>query len=179
MISQRVELRRAGRNYVALCPFHEERTPFTVRESRQTYHCFGCGARGDVIDFIRRLDGLTFKGACAVLGITTTTTPKVIITPARRRAAEIAAAWAEDQRAKLNVMLTEWLEMRDTADGIGLFDLAEILDRELVMLHGFYDSLATARGVGSSSLCARRSRRSPPQRRTHYEYGFLGAAREH
>lgn len=45
-------------------------------------------------------------------------------------------------------MIAEWFELRDAADEVGLFDLAEILDRELVMLHGFYESLATARGVG-------------------------------
>jgi hypothetical protein len=149
MIGARVELRRAGRNHVTLCPFHEERTPsFSVSESWQTFHCFGCGASGDVIDFIRRLDGLTFKEACAVLGITTGTGPSAIITPARRRAGELARAWANDQRAKLNSMIAEWFELRDAADEVGLFDLAEILDRELVMLHGFYESLATARGVG-------------------------------
>lgn len=149
VIGQRVELRRAGRNYIGLCSFHQEKAPsFTVSESRQTYHCFGCEARCDVIDFIRQLDGLTFKEACAVLGITTGTRPSAIITPARRRAGELARARANDQRAKLNSMIAEWFELRDAADEVGLFDLAEILDRELAMLHGFYESLATARGVG-------------------------------
>ena len=45
-------------------------------------------------------------------------------------------------------MIAEWFELRDAADEVGLFELAEILYRELAMLHGFYESLATARGVG-------------------------------
>jgi hypothetical protein len=119
-----------------------------VSESRQTYHCFGFEAGGDVIDFFRQLDGLTFKEACAVLGITRGTRPSAIITSARRRAGELARAWANDQRAKLNSMIAEWFELRDAANEVGLFDLAEILARELAMLHEFYESLATARGVG-------------------------------
>jgi len=101
VIGQRVELRRAGRNYIGLCPFHQEKTPsFTVSESRQTYHCFGFEAGGDVIDFFRQLDGLTFKEACAVLGITTGTRPSAIITPARRRAGELARAWANESTSE-------------------------------------------------------------------------------
>jgi DNA primase len=54
----------------ALCPFHDERTPsFIVSQARQTFHCFGCGAHGDVITFIMKLKGLSFKDALSYLGM--------------------------------------------------------------------------------------------------------------
>jgi DNA primase len=62
-----IELKRGK----ALCPFHDERTPsFIVNQRRQTFHCFGCGAHGDVITFIQKLHGYDFKDACKYLGIT-------------------------------------------------------------------------------------------------------------
>ncbi|MGY8961828.1 MAG: CHC2 zinc finger domain-containing protein, partial [Alphaproteobacteria bacterium] len=49
---------RQGREVKALCPFHDERTPsFTVNEDKGFYHCFGCGAHGDVIDFVQAIEG--------------------------------------------------------------------------------------------------------------------------
>ncbi|MCC6347905.1 MAG: hypothetical protein IT388_12015 [Nitrospirales bacterium] len=69
-IGQHVDLKRAGANYKGLCPFHSEKTPsFIVNPSRQRYHCFGCGADGDVIDFVQRLKSLSFKEALRYLGI--------------------------------------------------------------------------------------------------------------
>lgn len=54
----------------ALCPFHNERTSsFIVNQVRQTFHCFGCGAHGDVIAFIMNLKGLSFKDALSYLGM--------------------------------------------------------------------------------------------------------------
>ena len=61
VISHHVELKRSGVNHVGLCPFHDEKTPsFNVNGARQFFHCFGCGASGDVIGFLMRLDGRTF-----------------------------------------------------------------------------------------------------------------------
>jgi len=57
-------LRRAGANLAALCPFHNEKTPsFTVSRSRQRFHCFGCGAHGDVLEFVMRYERLDFQAA--------------------------------------------------------------------------------------------------------------------
>lgn len=51
-ISKHVDLRKSGLNLIGLCPFHSEKTPsFTVSPKDQSYHCFGCGARGSVDDF--------------------------------------------------------------------------------------------------------------------------------
>jgi DNA primase len=61
-----IELKRGK----SLCPFHAERTPsFIVNQKKQTFHCYGCGEHGDVIDFIRKLHGLSFKDALVYLGI--------------------------------------------------------------------------------------------------------------
>ena len=54
VISEYVRLRKAGANYVGLCPFHSENTPsFHVHQAQQFYHCFGCNAGGDVFKFIQ------------------------------------------------------------------------------------------------------------------------------
>ncbi|MFQ5785834.1 MAG: DNA primase [Alphaproteobacteria bacterium] len=64
VIGKRVNLVRRGREHVALCPFHKEKTPsFTVNEDKGFFHCFGCGAHGDVIGFVMRADNLSFPEA--------------------------------------------------------------------------------------------------------------------
>ena len=61
IVDQRVKLKKAGANYVACCPFHQEKSPsFTVSPSKQFYHCFGCGAHGSAISFLMEYEGLTF-----------------------------------------------------------------------------------------------------------------------
>ena len=69
LISARTELRRAGPNrYEGLCPFHDERTPsFGVDPHKKVYHCFGCGAGGDVFRFVQETEGLDFVGALELL----------------------------------------------------------------------------------------------------------------
>lgn len=63
-----VHLKRAGRNFKGLCPFHEEKTPsFVVSPERGVYHCFGCGEGGDIFTFVERMDGLDFRGALEYL----------------------------------------------------------------------------------------------------------------
>ena len=64
VIGRRVRLIRKGREHSALCPFHNEKTPsFTVSDDKGFFHCFGCGAHGDVIGFIMRDEGLAFPEA--------------------------------------------------------------------------------------------------------------------
>ncbi|TNE98966.1 MAG: DNA primase [Gammaproteobacteria bacterium] len=64
LIGSRITLKKAGANYKACCPFHDEKTPsFNVRPDKGFYHCFGCGAHGDAISFIREYDGLGFTEA--------------------------------------------------------------------------------------------------------------------
>jgi DNA primase len=64
VISGFTQLKKAGRVFKGLCPFHQEKTPsFTVDPARQLYYCFGCGAGGDVFTFLRQTEGLTFSEA--------------------------------------------------------------------------------------------------------------------
>jgi DNA primase len=64
VVGAHVRLRRTGRNFVGLCPFHDEKTPsFSVNPERSFFHCFGCGAGGTVFDFLMRIEGLTFLEA--------------------------------------------------------------------------------------------------------------------
>ena len=64
LINKRVPLKKAGKDYKACCPFHEEKTPsFTVVPTKQIYHCFGCGESGGIIDFIMKFDHLAFVEA--------------------------------------------------------------------------------------------------------------------
>jgi len=68
LIGARVTLKRASGSYKACCPFHKEKTPsFHVNPARQTYHCFGCGAHGDVFKFLMTQDGLGFMDAVRLL----------------------------------------------------------------------------------------------------------------
>jgi len=64
VIGGRTQLRKSGPRYVGRCPFHEERTPsFSVNAVEKFYYCFGCGAKGDVITFVRETEQLDFAGA--------------------------------------------------------------------------------------------------------------------
>ena len=68
LINARVPLKRMGATFKACCPFHKEKTPsFHVNPARQTYHCFGCGAHGDVFKFLMTQDGLGFMDAVRTL----------------------------------------------------------------------------------------------------------------
>jgi DNA primase len=64
VVGDYVKLRKAGANYMGLCPFHQEKTPsFAVHPTKQFFHCFGCGVSGDVFKFVMMMDNLTFPEA--------------------------------------------------------------------------------------------------------------------
>ena len=64
VVSRYVPLKKSGANYFGVCPFHNEKTPsFSVSRDKQIYHCFGCGAGGGVINFIMRIENMTFPEA--------------------------------------------------------------------------------------------------------------------
>lgn len=68
IISQYVILKRSGRNFFGLCPFHREKTPsFSVSPDKQIFHCFGCGAGGNVIHFISKIENVDFKESLEIL----------------------------------------------------------------------------------------------------------------
>ncbi len=106
-VGRRVRLQRRGREYAGLCPFHNEKSPsFTVIEDKGFFHCFGCGAHGDVIGFVMRTDNLSFPEAVERLAEQAgLEVPRA--SPAERQrhereqtlhsALEVACAWFEDQ----------------------------------------------------------------------------------
>lgn len=68
IISQYVILKRSGRNFFGVCPFHKEKTPsFSVSPDKQIFHCFGCGAGGNVIHFISKIENVNFKESIQIL----------------------------------------------------------------------------------------------------------------
>ena len=68
VIGRYVDLKPAGSNYKALCPFHDEKTPsFVVSPEKQIFHCFGCGASGNIINFVQKIEGISFPEAVEML----------------------------------------------------------------------------------------------------------------
>ncbi len=107
VVARKVKLGKRGREFVGLCPFHSEKTPsFTVSDEKGFFHCFGCGAHGDVIGFLMRGEGLPFPDAveklAALAGLPVPETSPADRAEAHRRATfldalEAAARWFEDQ----------------------------------------------------------------------------------
>ena len=107
IVQAHVQLRKVGRNWVGLCPFHAEKSgSFNVREETGRYKCFGCGAGGDAINFIRETEHVDFNGAVEVLaakyGITLTYTSGGEGRERQRRkrlieATEAAVAWYHER----------------------------------------------------------------------------------
>jgi DNA primase len=107
VIARKVKLQRRGREQTGLCPFHNEKSPsFTVSDEKGFFHCFGCGAHGDVIGFVMRSDGLSFPDAVERLA-REAGLPIPVSSPEERErtqrqatlvsAMETAAAWYEQQ----------------------------------------------------------------------------------
>lgn len=68
LVSEAVLLKKTGKNFIGLCPFHSEKTPsFTVSPDKQIFHCFGCGEGGNVFHFLMKHDGLSFPDSIKVL----------------------------------------------------------------------------------------------------------------
>src|SRR5215475_2825236 len=113
VIGGRVRLVKRGRDHTGLCPFHKEKTPsFTVSEEKGFFHCFGCGAHGDVVGFVMRSDNLSF--------------PEAVERLARDAGMQVPASspeerQREEQRATLHSTLeaaTAWFEAQLRA-GVG------------------------------------------------------------
>lgn len=107
VIGRKVALKRKGREFQGLCPFHNEKTPsFTVNDRKGFYHCFGCGAHGDVVGFVMQSEGLSFPDAVERLARDAGLALPAATPAERQRAAraaslhtvvERAASWFEAQ----------------------------------------------------------------------------------
>jgi DNA primase len=138
IIGAQVRLRRAGRNFVGLCPFHNEKTPsFSVNAERGFFHCFGCGAGGTVFDFVMRVEGLTFLETLQSLarryGITL---------PEPTGGSQGAPAGERDSLALANQTAAEFFEhvLWKTEEGAGA--------REYLRTRGILDETARAFMLG-------------------------------
>lgn len=100
IVGRHVELRQAGAEWRGLCPFHKEDTAsFTVRDDQGFFHCFGCGAHGDVIDFVQRIEGIDFRAAVERLQAAGPTETAAPARPRRTAVAPILPAPADAPEA--------------------------------------------------------------------------------
>lgn len=117
MIGERVALKRQGNSWVALCPFHTEKTPsFTVDPGRQRFHCFGCGASGDVLDFWQGWFEVDFKTALGQLAGVAGVGPSAPLPEGRQK--------AEGRRLKAKASKNE--VVRPDLPGLRALDDAEL-----------------------------------------------------
>ena len=85
LVSSRLEIKKAGKNHVACCPFHQEKSPsFTIAQDKQFYYCFGCGATGNALKFVMEFDHLDFLPAVEVLAKHVGVTIPELDTPNRK-----------------------------------------------------------------------------------------------
>ncbi len=109
VVGERVQLKKAGRNYSGLCPFHQENTPsFTVSADKQFYHCFGCGANGNALRFLMEYDKLPF--------------PEAVDQLAGRLGIDVPREGADDPRAQQRE--------KKRKEGVNLLELAASFYRE-------------------------------------------------
>ncbi|MEO1092868.1 MAG: DNA primase [Pseudomonadota bacterium] len=134
IVRRRVRLHRAGPDWKGLCPFHQEKTPsFTVSERRGTFHCFGCGAHGNALDFLMELDGLEFRAAVERAAELTGLEPPVRTRPDPERAKvlalsevlELAATlWRDRLQGTEGAAARAYLQRRGlSADAVARFEL--------------------------------------------------------
>lgn len=109
VISQYTELKKRGREYKGLCPFHDEKTPsFTVNREKGLFKCYGCGAPGDVVTFVKEMEGLpdfnaTVEKLCSMQGVE----PVFDEGPAKKKAASFAQQSLNRSMDFLNAFLTK------------------------------------------------------------------------
>jgi DNA primase len=91
VINQRLPLKKAGTSYKACCPFHDEKSPsFNVSQTKQFYHCFGCGASGDALKFLMEYEGLSFVEAVESLASQYgMEVPREKLTPEKQKAQQV------------------------------------------------------------------------------------------
>ena len=105
LVSEYVTLKKAGRNFVGLCPFHKEKTPsFSVNPEKQIFYCFGCGEGGDIFAFLMKINGASFAESARYLA-----NKAGIEIPVRKMTgAEKTVASEKEKLNKINAMAADW-----------------------------------------------------------------------
>ena len=164
VVGRKVRLIRRGREFTGLCPFHHEKTPsFTVSDDKGFYHCFGCGAHGDVIRFVMESDNLPFREAVDHLAREAGMPPPEIDLEAEAKAKErlglieaeeAAAAWFESQlwsaagRDALAYLRRRGLEDETIrAFRLGVAPAARTLLKEAMLARGFSEDVLVRSGL--------------------------------
>ena len=144
------DLHKARGEYRGLCPLHREQTPsFYVDADKGVFHCFGCGVGGDVIRFVELIEGVDFKGALAILGLSDQCKPTTEQTErrARRRAAaDEIARWSRNLSERIGDLLRLNFQQRGIMRECNL-ELHRELLCEFATLSAWQDSLCDADDV--------------------------------
>lgn len=152
VISERIQLKKAGANFMGHCPFHGEKTPsFSVSPTRQAYHCFGCGAHGDVIAFLMEHDGKDFREAARDLGEELGIKVEDEEDPSKLRA---SAARSQEQRATEKRILSKiaqaadhYREQLDKSTRARAYAQKRALTPEMIDLYGIGYSPASSNAL--------------------------------
>ncbi|RIK95315.1 MAG: DNA primase [Proteobacteria bacterium] len=164
VVARKVRLVRRGREFTGLCPFHHEKTPsFTVSDDKGFYHCFGCGAHGDVIRFVMESDNLPFREAVERLAREAGMPPPEIDLEAEAKAKErlglleaeeAAAAWFESQLWSASGReALAYLRRRGLADEtirgfrLGYAPAARTLLKDAMLARGFSEDVLVRSGL--------------------------------
>jgi len=123
LVESRVPLKKAGKNYQACCPFHNEKSPsFTVSQDKQFYHCFGCGEHGNAITFLMEFDRLDFPDAIEELAShcgMEVEREENTATPAEQRKQQQAYQQKQDDyelMGKISLFFQQQLQLADDKD---------------------------------------------------------------
>ena len=105
LVSEYVTLKKTGRNFVGLCPFHKEKTPsFSVNPEKQIFYCFGCGEGGDIFAFLMKINGASFAESARYLA-----NKAGIEIPVRKMTgAERTVASEKEKLNRINAMAADW-----------------------------------------------------------------------
>ncbi|MEA2013968.1 MAG: DNA primase [Thermodesulfobacteriota bacterium] len=113
LVSEHVTLKKAGRNFIGLCPFHKEKTPsFSVNPEKQIFYCFGCGEGGDVFAFLMKINGTSFAESARYLA----RKAGVEIPVRRMTGAEKTVASEKENLNKINTMAADWFSEQLTSE---------------------------------------------------------------
>ena len=149
LVSEYVKLEKRGRNYIGLCPFHDEKTPsFTVSEDKQICHCFGCKKGGNVFQFTQEIKEISFVEAVKELGDRVNVAVDIEATQSN---SNVQIASDDLQMIEMHELIQEFYYYALTKTVEGEKALTYLLER------GFTDALIKERGIGfapdSSHFC--------------------------